>query len=278
MGQAPVTRAPATPGAPAGLRADGHTGDAVLEARGLTTGYDELPIVRDVSVGFARGTITAIIGTNGAGKSTVVKALVGLLPAWKGEVRLEGREITRMPAHLRVREGLAYVPQGRIVFPEMTVLENLELGGFTLARQKDKLAQHLQRVFEMFPRLAERRAQLAGTMSGGEQQMLAIGRALMSAPRVIALDEPSLGLSPKFVEMVFAKLIELKRAGYTIVMVEQKASKALEVSDWGYVMHLGRVAFQGPAALLRDDDKVKRAYLGELPPELEAQFMESETA
>ena len=277
MGQAPVTQAPA-PGAPSALRADGHGGDAVLEARGLTTGYDELPIVRDVSMGFARGAITAIIGTNGAGKSTVIKALVGLLPAWQGEVRLEGREITRMPAHLRVREGLAYVPQGRIVFPEMTVLENLELGGFTLARQRDKLTQILQQVFEMFPRLAERRAQLAGTMSGGEQQMLAIGRALMSAPRVIALDEPSLGLSPKFVEMVFAKLIELKRAGYTIVMVEQKASKALEVSDWGYVMHLGRVAFRGPAAMLRDDDNVKRAYLGELPPELEAQFMESETA
>ncbi len=251
--------------------------EAALEARGLTTGYDELPIVREVDIGCARGAITAIIGTNGAGKSTVVKALVGLLPAWQGEVRLEGRAITRMPAHLRVREGLAYVPQGRIVFPEMTVLENLELGGFTLARQRDRLARNLARVFEMFPRLAERRVQLAGTLSGGEQQMLAIGRALMSGPRVIALDEPSLGLSPKFVEMVFAKLIELRQAGYTIVMVEQKASKALEVADWGYVMHLGRVAFAGPATVLRDDDDVKRAYLGELPPELEARFMESET-
>ena len=250
--------------------------DAVLEARQLTTGYDELPIVRGVDVSFVGGAITAIIGTNGAGKSTVVKALVGLLPAWQGEVRLAGRAITAMPAHLRVREGLAYVPQGRIVFPEMTVLENLELGGFTLARQRAQLIQNLARVFEMFPRLAERQTQLAGTMSGGEQQMLAIGRALMSAPRVIALDEPSLGLSPKFVEMVFAKLLELKSAGYTIVMVEQKASKALEVSDWGYVMHLGRVAFKGPAAVLREDEDVKRAYLGELPPELEQQLMESD--
>ena len=248
-----------------------------LEARELTTGYDELPIVRGVDVSFARGAITAIIGTNGAGKSTVVKALVGLLPAWKGSVRLGGRAITDMPAHLRVREGLAYVPQGRIVFPEMTVLENLELGGFTLARQRAQMARNLARVFEMFPRLAERQGQLAGTMSGGEQQMLAIGRALMSGPRVIALDEPSLGLSPKFVEMVFAKLLELKSAGYTIVMVEQKASKALEVSDWGYVMHLGRVAFKGPAAALRVDEDVKRAYLGELPPRLEQQFMESDT-
>ncbi len=248
-----------------------------LEARSLTTGYDELPIVRGVDLSFARGAITAIIGTNGAGKSTVVKALVGLLPAWKGEVRLAGRAITDMPAHLRVRQGLAYVPQGRIVFPEMTVLENLELGGFTLARQRAQLARNLARVFEMFPRLAERQAQLAGTMSGGEQQMLAIGRALMSGPRVIALDEPSLGLSPKFVEMVFAKLLELKAAGYTIVMVEQKATKALEVSDWGYVMHLGRVAFKGPAAALREDEDVKRAYLGELPPALEQQFMESDT-
>ena len=249
----------------------------VLEARGLATGYDEIPIVRDVDVAFASGAITAVIGTNGAGKSTVVKALVGLLPAWRGSVRLDGRDITCMPAHLRVREGIAYVPQGRIVFPEMTVLENLELGGFTLASEGAKLARNMERVLQMFPRLAERRAQLAGTMSGGEQQMLAIGRALMSSPRVIALDEPSLGLSPKFVEMVFATLIELKQAGYTIVMVEQKASRALEISDWGYVMHLGRVAFEGEAAKLRDDEQVKRAYLGELPPELESRFAETET-
>ena len=227
---------------------------------------------------FARGAITAIIGTNGAGKSTLIKALVGLLPAWQGTVRLEAKDVTRMPAHLRVREGLAYVPQGRIVFAEMSVLENLELGGFTLARQPAKVRQILAQVLEMFPRLAERRGQLAGTLSGGEQQMLAIGRALMSGSRVIALDEPSLGLSPKFVEMVFAKLLELKRTGYTIVMVEQKASRALEISDWGYVMHLGRVAFQGEAAVLREDEQVKRAYLGELPPELEARFMETETA
>lgn len=250
---------------------------AVFEAKGLTTGYDQVPIVRDVDVVFARGAITAIIGTNGAGKSTVVKALVGVLPAWSGAVRLDGRDITKMPAHLRVREGIAYVPQGRIVFPEMTVLENLELGGFTLSADRAKLAQNLARVLEMFPRLAERRTQLAGTMSGGEQQMLAIGRALMSSPRVIALDEPSLGLSPKFVEMVFATLIELKKAGYTIVMVEQKASRALEISDWGYVMHLGRVAFHGEAGRLREDEQVKRAYLGELPPELEARFAETET-
>ena len=249
----------------------------VLEARGLTTGYDEVPIVRGVDVTFARGAITAIIGTNGAGKSTVVKSLVGLLPAWQGSVRLDGRDITKMAPHLRVREGMAYVPQGRIVFPEMTVLENLELGGFTLSSDRTKLAANMERVLQMFPRLAERRAQLAGTMSGGEQQMLAIGRALMSSPRVIALDEPSLGLSPKFVEMVFATLIELKKAGYTIVMVEQKASRALEISDWGYVMHLGRVAFHGEAATLRDDEQVKRAYLGELPPELAARFAETES-
>ncbi len=249
----------------------------VLEAKGLTTGYDQVQIVRDVDVVFTRGAITAIIGTNGAGKSTVVKALVGVLPAWNGAVRLDGRDITKMPAHKRVREGMAYVPQGRIVFPEMTVLENLELGGFTLAGERAKLARNLARVLQMFPRLAERRTQLAGTMSGGEQQMLAIGRALMSSPRVIALDEPSLGLSPKFVEMVFATLIELKKAGYTIVMVEQKASRALEIADWGYVMHLGRVAFHGAAARLRDDEQVKRAYLGELPPELEARFAEVET-
>ena len=256
--------------------ADPHSAP-VVETSGLATGYDEVPIVRDVDMAFAGGAITAVIGTNGAGKSTVVKALVGLLPAWRGTVRLDGKDITSMPAHLRVREGLAYVPQGRIVFPEMTVLENLELGAFTLAAESEKVARNMERVLQMFPRLAERRAQLAGTMSGGEQQMLAIGRALMSSPRVIALDEPSLGLSPKFVEMVFATLIDLKQAGYTIVMVEQKASRALEISDWGYVMHLGRVAFQGAAAKLRDDEQVKRAYLGELPPELEARFLETET-
>ena len=254
-----------------------HDDKPVLEANGLTTGYDEVPIVREVEVAFARGAITAIIGTNGAGKSTVVKALVGLLPAWRGAVRLDARDITQMAAHLRVREGLAYVPQGRIVFPEMTVLENLELGGFTLSSARAKLAANMERVFQMFPRMAERRTQLAGTLSGGEQQMLAIGRALMSSPRVIALDEPSLGLAPKFVEMVFATLIGLKEAGYTIVMVEQKASRALEISDWGYVMHLGRVAFSGPAAKLRADDQVKRAYLGELPPELESRFAETQS-
>ncbi len=243
---------------------------AILETRALVTGYDEIPIVRGVDLAVQRGALTCIIGPNGAGKSTALKALMGLLRPWEGEIVMNGETITREPAHRRVSRGLAYVPQGRIVFPTMTVLENLEVGAFILRRRPARIREALDRVLALFPVLANRRRQLAGTMSGGEQQMLAIGRGLMTSPEVLLLDEPSLGLSPKYVDLVFSKLVELQRAGFTVVMVEQKASRALGASDVGYVLNMGRVAFAGPAAALLADERVKRLYLGEGGEEAEA--------
>jgi branched-chain amino acid transport system ATP-binding protein len=239
------------------------TNGIVLETRGLVTGYDEIPIVRGVDLAIRRGQLTSIIGPNGAGKSTVLKAVMGLLRPWAGDIFLGSTRITREAAHRRVTRGLGYVPQGRIVFPTMTVTENLEVGAFVHRREPARVRGALERVLAFFPVLANRRRQLAGTMSGGEQQMLAIGRALMTGPDVILLDEPSLGLSPKYVSLVFAKLVELKDSGLTVAMVEQKASRALEVSDAGYVLSMGRVAYHGPAAELLVDERVKRLYLGE---------------
>jgi branched-chain amino acid transport system ATP-binding protein len=236
-----------------------------LELRDVATGYDDVPVVRGVDMAFPKGWITSVIGSNGAGKSTAIKAAVGLLRAWQGRILAAGADITSEPAYRRVSRGIAYVPQGRIVLPEMTVLENLELGGYTLRADRRRIREALDRLTALFPVLGERMGQLAGTMSGGEQQMLAIARALMTSPSVIILDEPSLGLSPKFVQIVFDKLVELKSQGLTVIMVEQKASRALAISDWGYVMHMGQVAFRGPAAELLANEQVKRLYLGELP-------------
>ncbi|MCC7271753.1 MAG: ABC transporter ATP-binding protein [Alphaproteobacteria bacterium] len=241
--------------------------DPILTVRDLTTGYFGVPVVRNADMDIPRGAITSVIGPNGAGKSTALKAVVGLLKAWTGEVRMNGADITAMPAHARVGKGLAFVPQGRIVLPEMSVLQNLEIGAFTIRKDRARVKEALDRVMTLFPILRERRAQAAGTMSGGEQQMLAIARALMTSPQLIVLDEPSLGLSPKLVDVVFAKMTELKREGFTVAMVEQKASKALEISDWAYVLHTGRVAFSGAAQSILHDEQVKRLYLGQGPEE-----------
>ena len=237
----------------------------VLEVQELTTGYGDLKVVDRVDMTFQRGVMTAIIGSNGAGKSTVIKAAAGLLPAWSGRILASGRDITREAGFKRLSRGIAYVPQGRIVLPEMTVRENLELGGYALGSDRRRLAQAIERLCSLFPILGERMRQLAGNMSGGEQQMLAIARALVTDPSTVILDEPSLGLSPKYVDIVFNKLTELARGGLTIVIVEQKASKILTIVDYGYVMHTGRVAFRGPAAELLADERVKRVFLGEAP-------------
>ena len=247
----------------------------LLKVKGLQVAYGGIQAVKGIDFEVHEGELVSLIGSNGAGKTSTMKAITGTLPLHAGDIEYLGKSIVGQGPWDLVKQGLAMVPEGRGVFTRMTILENLLMGAY-IRNDTAAIQDDMEKVFHTFPRLRERKDQLAGTMSGGEQQMLAIGRALMSAPRVIALDEPSLGLSPKFVEMVFAKLLELKSAGYTIVMVEQKASKALEVSDWGYVMHLGRVAFKGPAAVLREDEDVKRAYLGELPPELEQQLMESD--
>jgi branched-chain amino acid transport system ATP-binding protein len=239
-----------------------------LAVQELTTGYGDVAVVKGASMQFPANLITTIIGSNGAGKSTVIKAAAGLLPAWKGRVLADGADITREHAWQRVHRGIGYVPQGRVVVPEMTVRDNLEIGAHILKGDRGKIEAAMQRVTQLFPLLAQRFRQLAGTMSGGEQQMLAIARALMASPRTIILDEPSLGLSPKFVQIVFEKLRALRDEGLTVIMVEQKASRALAVSDRGYVMHLGQVVYSGAAAELVENENVKRLFLGQVPEDI----------
>jgi ABC-type branched-subunit amino acid transport system ATPase component len=236
-------------------------GGALLDVERITAGYGRMDILHDVSLRVDAGEIVSIIGPNGAGKSTAFKTIVGFLRPRTGAVRFDGAEITGLRPDLVLRRGLAYVPQGRIVFPQMTVLENLEMGAY-IERDPARIAQALERVCTLFPVLAERRKQNAGTMSGGEQQMVAIGRALMTTPRLILLDEPSLGLSPKFVTLIFEKLVDMKRAGYTLMVVEQNATRALAIADRGYVLELGRNRFEGGGRQLLADPEVKRLYLG----------------
>jgi ABC-type branched-subunit amino acid transport system ATPase component len=237
------------------------TGGDLLRAEHITAGYGKIDILHDVSVGVRAGEIVSIIGPNGAGKSTTFKTIVGFLRPHAGRVVFNGEEITGLRPDLVLRRGLAYVPQGRIVFPQMTVLENLEMGGF-LERDGERLAAALERVYTLFPILHERRRQKAGTMSGGEQQMVAMGRALMTHPHLILLDEPSLGLAPKFVTLIFEKLAEMKATGYTLMLVEQNATRALAIADRAYVLELGRNRFEGRGPELLVDPDVKRLYLG----------------
>jgi branched-chain amino acid transport system ATP-binding protein len=243
---------------------------APLELREVTSGYGDVAVIHCVSMDFPKGLITTIIGSNGAGKSTAIKAAVGLLRAWQGGIFVQGADITREPADRRVHRGIAYVPQGRIVVPEMSVRDNLMIGAHILGNNRVAIEAATERVLQLFPALKPRMKQQADTMSGGEQQMLAIGRALMTSPEIIMLDEPSLGLSPKFVDVVFEKLLSLRDAGMTVVMVEQKASHALGISDRGYVMHLGQVACRGGAKDLLCNDDVKRLFLGEIPESMKS--------
>ena len=233
----------------------------LLVAERITAGYGRIDILHDVSLSVRAGEIVSVIGPNGAGKSTAFKTIVGFLPPRGGRVTFNGESIAGLRPDLVLRRGLAYVPQGRIVFPQMTVLENLEMGAY-IERDAARIAAALDRVFALFPILGERQRQKAGTMSGGEQQMVAIARALMTSPRLIMLDEPSLGLSPKFVTLIFDKLVEMKHAGFTLMVVEQNATRALAIADRGYVLELGRNRFEGPGRLLLDDPEVKRLYLG----------------
>jgi len=233
----------------------------LLTAHGITGGYGKLDILHEVSLGVHAGEIVSVIGPNGAGKSTAFKTIVGFLRPRSGRVVFNGEEITGLRPDVVLRRGLAYVPQGRLVFAQMTVLENLEMGAYTVA-DRAKVAAALQSVYTLFPVLFERRRQKAGTMSGGEQQMVAIGRALMTSPRLILLDEPSLGLAPKFVTLIFDKLVALRRAGYTLMLVEQNATRALQIADRAYVLELGRNRFEGAGTALLADPEVKRLYLG----------------
>jgi branched-chain amino acid transport system ATP-binding protein len=241
-----------------------------LELKDIISGYGDVAVIRRVSMSFAKGVITTIVGSNGAGKSTALRVAAGLLRAWKGSVFVHGVDITREGADRRLHRGIAYVPQGRIVVPEMSVRDNLMIGAHILGNNRAAIDAATERVLALFPALKPRLKQQADTMSGGEQQMLAIGRALMAAPGIIMLDEPSLGLSPKFVDVVFEKLLSLRNEGLTIAMVEQKASHALSISDRGYVMHLGQIAIAGAAKDLLENDDVKRLFLGEIPESMKA--------
>jgi branched-chain amino acid transport system ATP-binding protein len=235
--------------------------DLLLRVEGIHAGYGKMEILHGLSLQVQPRELVSLIGPNGAGKSTVFKTVVGFLRPTSGRVLFAGQEITGIPPYEVLRLGLAYVPQGRIVFPQMTVLENLEMGAY-IEPDRAKVQEALDRVYTLFPVLHERQQQRAGSMSGGEQQMVAIGRALMTAPKLILLDEPSLGLSPKFVTLIFDKLVEMKQAGYTLLVVEQNAAKALSVADRGYALELGRNRFEGTGQRLLNDPEVKRLYLG----------------
>jgi branched-chain amino acid transport system ATP-binding protein len=234
---------------------------ALLEARDLHSGYGKLEILKGVSLDVQSGQVVSIIGPNGAGKSTVFKTLFGLLPARQGRVKLDGEDVTnRSPADL-LRRGMAYVPQGRNVFPLMTVEENLRLGAYTRPRSAE-LEAEIERLYETFPVLRESRRRRAGDLSGGQQQMLEMARALLLKPRLILLDEPTLGLAPLVFKEIFRIVESLRRLGQTILMVEQNAAKALEISDYAYVLELGQNRYEGAGDVIRNDERVRRLYLG----------------
>ncbi|MGY0234621.1 ABC transporter ATP-binding protein [Longispora urticae] len=234
---------------------------AVLEVSGLVAGYDRIEALHGVDLTVARGEAVTLIGSNGAGKTTLLKSVAGLIRPWRGTVSWQGRDVTGRAAEKRSRDGLVLVPEGRRVFAGLSVADNLKLGGYH--RSRAERAETSADVYELFPRLAERRHQQAGTLSGGEQQLLAIGRALMARPSVVLLDEPSLGLAPKAVGEVTEVLCELVRRGSTLVLVEQNAHVAFKVAQRGYLLDRGRVVLSGPVDELRTDPRVRAAYLGE---------------
>jgi len=237
----------------------------MLEVRGLHAGYGKIEVLHGLDFAVPKGQVVALIGSNGAGKTTTMRALSGMIRPRAGSIRLNGREIGGLESYDVARFGLAHSPEGRRVFPTLSVEDNLTLGAFprlTGSRPKGDVAADRDRAFELFPRLKERRTQLAGTLSGGEQQMLAMGRALMLRPEILLLDEPSMGLAPKLVEEVFRIIRQLKADQVTMLLVEQFAMAALGVADHAYVLENGRIRFQGPAQQLRSDPAVRAAYLG----------------
>jgi branched-chain amino acid transport system ATP-binding protein len=233
---------------------------ALLEVHDLQTFYGNIQALKGISLEVNEGEVVTLIGSNGAGKSTTLRSISGLTPPREGSIRFEGKEIGETPPQEIVRLGISQAPEGRHCFARMTVLENLELGAFL--RRDTRVRDDLDRVFELFPRLKERIKQKAGTMSGGEQQMLAIGRALMSNPRLLLLDEPAMGLAPVLVERIYETIAEINRQGTTILLVEQNANYALEVSQRGYVLETGQVTVAAPSESLRENPEVQRAYLG----------------
>ncbi len=234
----------------------------MLTVDSISVSYGAIRALQQVSCRVEEGEIVALIGANGAGKSTMLNTISGIVPSSSGRITFDGIDITRMAAHRIVAGGISQVPEGRRVFGRMSVLENLEMGGYILSSKKE-LAQGIERAFTLFPRLAERRKQPARTLSGGEQQMLAMGRALMSNPRLLLLDEPSMGLAPMLVEKIFEIIVEINRSGATIMLVEQNASMALAIAQRAYVLETGAIALSGSAAELAQNPEVRKAYLGE---------------
>lgn len=234
---------------------------AMLEVKDLEVYYGMIQAIKGISFEVNKGEVIALIGANGAGKTTTLHTITGLLSPKKGSVMFEGKDITKIPAHKIVSMGMAHVPEGRRVFADLSVYENLKLGAYT-RKDKENLNKDLESIYERFPRLAERKNQSAGTLSGGEQQMLAMGRALMSKPSIILMDEPSMGLSPILVNEIFDIIESISKSGTTVLLVEQNAKKALSIADRAYVLETGKIVTSGKASELLEDDSIKKAYLG----------------
>lgn len=235
---------------------------AVLEVKNLEVYYGVIQAIKGISFEVNQGEIIALIGANGAGKTTTLQTVTGLIPAKNGQILYEGKDITRIPSHKLVSMGIAHVPEGRRVFAELTVLQNLKLGAYT-RKDKTEIEETLKSIYKRFPRLEERKNQMAGTLSGGEQQMLAMGRALMSHPKLIVMDEPSMGLSPIYVNEIFDIIQEINKSGTTVLLVEQNAKKALSIAHKAYVLETGNIVLSGDAKELMNNDSVKKAYLSE---------------
>ena len=235
---------------------------AMLEIKDLEVCYGVIRAIKGISFEVNQGEVIALIGANGAGKTTILHTITGLVPAKSGSILFEGKELTKTPAHKIVSMGMAHVPEGRRIFQQLSVLENLKLGAYT-RKDKNEIAQSLKMVYERFPRLEERKNQVAGTLSGGEQQMLAMGRALMSKPRIILMDEPSMGLSPLLVTEIFDIIKVISESGTTVLLVEQNAKKALSIADRAYVLETGNIMLSGKASDLMNNESVQKAYLGE---------------
>jgi branched-chain amino acid transport system ATP-binding protein len=230
----------------------------MLNIKNLNAGYGEMPVLKDISITIAQNEIVSVVGSNGAGKSTLLKAISGLIKS-KGVITYNNESLQALPAHTIVQRGIIHVPEGRKIFPEMSVTENLIMGGFL---QKKDRKQNMEKVFALFPKLADRRNQLGGTMSGGEQQMLAIGRGLMGNPKLLLLDEPSLGLSPLFTEVVFSAIQTINKSGVTVLLVEQNVYQSLKISNRGYVIEIGAIVLTGTGEELLNNQDVKKAFLG----------------
>ena len=235
---------------------------AMLEIRDLEVYYGMIQAIKGISFNVKEGEVIALIGANGAGKTTTLHTITGLLPAKAGTITFEGQDITKVPGYKIVSKGMAHVPEGRRVFAQLSVLQNLRMGAYT-RKDKNEIEETLKSAYKRFPRLEERQNQMAGTLSGGEQQMLAMGRALMSHPKIILMDEPSMGLSPIFVNEIFDIIKEVSDSGTTVLLVEQNAKKALSIADRAYVLETGKIVLEGKASDLLNDDSIKKAYLGE---------------